>query len=79
VRVLVEGLRGMESDGAGGTLVWGQEMPVMLAVFDPDSIDADDELDELLTGDPGADGDEVGDDDDGDDEADGDDADEDDE
>jgi hypothetical protein len=45
VRMVVEGLPGLEAEGTGGEPVaWGQEKPVMLAVFGEDPGDIPEEL-----------------------------------
>ncbi len=43
VRVVVEGLPGMEADVGGQVLAWGGERPVMVGVFNTSSLDASDE------------------------------------
>jgi len=44
VRVWVEGLPGMDTDESGAVIPWVQEMPVMLAVFDPENLEETDDF-----------------------------------
>jgi len=70
VRVWVDGLPGMDTDESGATLPWVQEMPVMLAVFDPENLEETDDFADFgnLTqnGQAGHDGEDGGNDDAGD-------------